>query len=283
MAATGVVHDDIARTQDLLVVLVGESHLTGDDEVELLALVAGQVHGHVLLLFQIGSGDHEGLGQLVAEMRRLVQVLEASAALDGKARALARERVARQVRVLAGEQLDDVDAELLGALVQEGEGEILLAGLLCGVLRRRPARGLGHLLQREIHVLPQSANTPRHLFDIRLHDLRPPYRFSKMTVARYFTGISAVNISNRLKSRRCAYSFSRSLAIARREDEMEKSFCRRQFLLDAKRAAQDLEIVLFWPAEGLQEKRRYRKAYFPRARDQIITFSKHETRQYKRL
>ena len=60
-----------------------------------------------------------------------------------------------------------------------------------------------------------------------------------MTVARYFTGISAVNISNRLKSRRCAYSFSRSLAIARREDEMEKSFCRRQFLLDAKRAAQD--------------------------------------------
>lgn len=124
------------------------------------------------------------------------------------------------------------------------------------------ARGLGHLLQREVHVLPQSANTPRHLFDIRLHDLRPPYRFSKMTVARYFTGISAVSISNRLKSRRCAYSFSRSLAIARCEDEMEKSFCRRQFLLDAKRAAQDLEIVLFWPAEGLQEKRRYRKAHF---------------------
>ena len=80
-------------------VLVGESHLTGDDEVELLALVTGQVHGHVLLLFQIGSGDHEGLGQLVAEMRRLVQVLEASAALDGKARALARERVARQVQM----------------------------------------------------------------------------------------------------------------------------------------------------------------------------------------
>ena len=40
-----------------------------------------------------------------------------------------------------------------------------------------------------------------------------------------------------LKSRRCAYSFSHSLAIARCEDEMEKSFCRRQFLLDAKRAA----------------------------------------------
>ena len=76
-------------------ILVGEAHLSGDDEVELLALVAGQVHGHVLLLFQIGSGDHEGPGQLVAEMRRLVQVLEASAALDGKARALARERLAR--------------------------------------------------------------------------------------------------------------------------------------------------------------------------------------------
>ena len=49
------------------------------------------------------------------------------------------------------------------------------------------------------------------------------------------------------------YSFSRSLAIARCEDEMEKSFCRRQFLLDAKRAAQDLEIVLFWPAEGFKK------------------------------
>ena len=50
-----------------------------------------------------------------------------------------------------------------------------------------------------------------------------------MTVARYFTGISAVSISNRLKSRRCAYSFSRSLAIARCEDEMEKSFFEDNF------------------------------------------------------
>ena len=51
----------------------------------------GKVNGLVLVFLDVGNRDEEGLGKLVAEVRRLVQVLEASAALDGKARALARE------------------------------------------------------------------------------------------------------------------------------------------------------------------------------------------------
>ena len=176
MAAAGIVHDHVACVQNLLVVLVGEAHLAGDNVVELLALVARQVHRHVLLLFQVRRRHHEGLGQLVAEVRRLVQVLEARAALDGQPLAGTGERVARQVRVFAGQKLDDVHAELVGALVQEGEGQVFLTAFLSGVLGSGAARGLGHLLQGEIHVLAQSADTPRHLFDIRLHDLRPPFR-----------------------------------------------------------------------------------------------------------
>ncbi len=151
-------------------VLVGKAHLARDDKVKLLALVAGQMHRHVLLLLQVRCGDHEGLGQLVAEVRRLVQVFKASAALDGQALIRTGKRIACQVRILACEQLDHVDAELIGAFVQEGKGEILLARLLGGILGGGTTGSLGHLLQGEVHILSQRANTPRHLFDIRLHD-----------------------------------------------------------------------------------------------------------------
>lgn len=53
----------------------------------------------------------ERLGELVLELRRLVQVLEAGTALHGQPVALADKGIPGQVRVLAGKQLYDVDAK----------------------------------------------------------------------------------------------------------------------------------------------------------------------------
>ena len=63
-----------------------------------------------------------------------MQVLEARTALDGQALGGAGQRIARQMRILAGQKLDDVDAQTLRALVEERERQVLLPRLLCGVL-----------------------------------------------------------------------------------------------------------------------------------------------------
>ena len=73
--------------------------------------MVGKVDGRVLLFLEVRRRHQEGLGQLVLEMRSLVQVLEARTALDGQALGGAGQRIARQMRILAGQKLDDVDAQ----------------------------------------------------------------------------------------------------------------------------------------------------------------------------
>ena len=150
-------------------VLVGEAHATRDDVVEFLALVVGQVDGRVLLFLEVRRRHQEGLGQLVLEMGGLVQVLEARAALDGQAFRGARQRIARQMRILAGQKLDDVDAQALRALVEERERQVVLPRFLRGVLGCRASRRVGHLLHGDVEVFAQGPNSPSHLFDVRLH------------------------------------------------------------------------------------------------------------------
>ena len=162
-------------------ILVGEAHAAGDDVVELLALMVGKVDGRVLLFLEVRRRHQEGLGQLVLEMRSLVQVLEARTALDGQALGGAGQRIARQMRILAGQKLDDVDAQTLRALVEERERQILLPRLLCGVLGHRAPRRVGHLLHGDIEVFAQRPNSPSHLFDVRLH--------ARLTSFWYIVGI----------------------------------------------------------------------------------------------
>ena len=71
--------------------------------------------------------------------------------------------------VLTRQKLDHINAKPIGAFVKKREREILLPRLLRGVLRHRATRGIGHFLHAEVKILAQSANTVRHLFDIRLH------------------------------------------------------------------------------------------------------------------
>ena len=174
MAAAGVVHQAIAGAEFLDMIFVGEAHPAGDDEIELLAGMVGKVDRLILLLLKIRGGDDERLGELVLEARGLVQVLETGAALDGQALPRTGERVAAQMRVLTRQDLDDVDAELLGAFVEEGEGQILLAGFLRSVFGKAASGRISHFLLGDVHILAKGANTPRDLFDVRLHERIPP-------------------------------------------------------------------------------------------------------------
>ena len=84
MTTARIVHERVTRANFLDILLVGKTELARDDVIELHALVIREVDGLVLLLFKIRSGDYERLGKFVAQVRSLVQVLEARTALDGQ-------------------------------------------------------------------------------------------------------------------------------------------------------------------------------------------------------
>ena len=52
VTAARIVHEQISRLELFDMILVGEAHLAGNDEVELLAHMVGQVNGLVLLFLQ---------------------------------------------------------------------------------------------------------------------------------------------------------------------------------------------------------------------------------------
>ena len=60
-----------------------------------------------------------------------------------------------EARALARQQLDHVDAQLLGALVDEREGKVHVAALARGILLGRAAGGNRHLVDGEVVVLTQ--------------------------------------------------------------------------------------------------------------------------------
>lgn len=59
------------------------------------------------------------------------------------------------MRGLAGEQLDDVDAERLRAVIEEGKGEVALSILGGEVFLGGKAGLLRHLRDRNLHNFPQ--------------------------------------------------------------------------------------------------------------------------------
>lgn len=129
MRVAGVVIDRVPRSHILGVVLHLHLELPAQDKVELLPVVLGEVDGLLLLLLRKGRGDEEGLGNLAGKAVGQVVVGEAGAAVDAQPLPLADDRVEGEVRGLAGEQLDDVDAERLRAVIKEGKGEVALSVL----------------------------------------------------------------------------------------------------------------------------------------------------------
>ena len=153
MAAAGVVHHDVAGVEVGEDALIGEAQVTGDHVVQLLTLVVGEVDLIFLRLLGVRDGDDEGLRELLGEQGRLVQVLKAGTTLDRDTLAVADQREALEVRRLARQQLGHVHAQLVGALVDKGKGQVSLAGLLRGVLGHTASRGVRHLLHGQIEVL----------------------------------------------------------------------------------------------------------------------------------
>ena len=144
-------------------------HLHGafEDDVQFLAGMGGELDGHILLGLLIGHGDKEGFGSLVLEQGGHVQVFEALAPGDGQAVSLAVDRIAGQGGGHALDQIGGVNAEALGALVDEGEAEVLLPGLALLILLFGDTGALGHFLFRKAGDLPHGADALRHLCQLR--------------------------------------------------------------------------------------------------------------------
>ena len=144
-------------------------HLAGEDDVELLARVGGEMDGHALLGLVVVVGAVVGLGQLVAEQGG--QVGDLDARLLGGLLALppAGDGVAGQVGAAPLQQVRDADAEGQGALVDEGEGQVRAAGLVDPVFRHGGVRPPGHLLLRKAADVAHLPDTEGHLQQLGVH------------------------------------------------------------------------------------------------------------------
>ena len=168
----GVVEDTVPLPQDLRVLPHLDLQLAGEDDVELLARVGGEMDGHALLGLVVLVGAVVGLRQLVAEEGG--QVADLDARLLGGLLALppAGDGVAGEVGAAALQQVGDADAEGQGALVDEGEGQVRLAALVEAVLRQGGVRPPGHLLLGEAADGPHLPNAVGHLLELGIHVVR---------------------------------------------------------------------------------------------------------------
>ena len=159
----GVVEDAVPLVQNLGVLPHLHLQLAGEDDVELLAGVGGQVDGPVLLGLVVVVDHVVGLRQLVAE--QWGQVADLDALLRGGALplSLAGDSVAGEVGAVALQQVGDADAEGQGALVDEGEGQVRQPRLEGAVLGQRGVRQLGHLHLGVAGDLPHLLDAACHL------------------------------------------------------------------------------------------------------------------------
>ncbi len=88
----------------------------------------------------------------MTEMRRLMQVLETGAALDGKTVIHACERIARKMRILACKQLDNIDTKLIGAFIKKRERKILVPGFLSDVFLNGATSRLRHVFAGKTRI-----------------------------------------------------------------------------------------------------------------------------------
>lgn len=85
---------------------VDKLQTAGEDVVHLLPLVGGEGDRGVLLRFDKRGGNHERFGNLVLERGGKMFVLEALAAFNRQSLALADNRTAEQMRLLAADNLN---------------------------------------------------------------------------------------------------------------------------------------------------------------------------------
>ena len=162
----GVVDDAVALVEHLGAVAHAHHQRAADDQVELLAGVGGGVDGLILLLGGIFVLHPVGLGQLVAEHGR--KILDGDAVLLGGGQALApaRDGVVGQVGAVTLQQLGHLNAEGLGALVNNGEGKIHASAFILHVGLLVQTGILCHFSDRQAQNLAHVADAQRDLLKL---------------------------------------------------------------------------------------------------------------------
>ena len=140
-----VVVDRVAGTEKFLVAVDGDLEFSCENVVVFLALVMGELDRRGHLLGGDAGLDDKGFCDLVLEEGCEVVVAETLAPCDGKTAASAGDAVFLQRGGGAFEQIGGVDAQACRALVDEGEGEVGLAGFKFAVFFEGDASTLGHL------------------------------------------------------------------------------------------------------------------------------------------
>ena len=125
--------------------VVDEPEAAGDDVVELLSLMGLHMDLALLILLDVWGPDKERVGGLVREVWGQVAVVVAAQPLHGQAHAVMGDHVSLEAGVLAGDELDRVDPEAVGALGYEGEGEVDRPLLALDVLVLGEPGGFRHL------------------------------------------------------------------------------------------------------------------------------------------
>ena len=175
----GVIVDAVALSEVLHVVAHAHQQLAGEDQVKFLAGVGVGVDGLVLQLLGIAVGDPEGLGDLPGEHGREAGDLDALLAGGDGGLALAGDGVGAQVRAAALDQVGDVHAEDAGAVVDEREGQVGLAGLVVEIGLHLDAGLVRHVNHGIARDLAQGADTGADLVQHaghvgRIHRELPP-------------------------------------------------------------------------------------------------------------
>ena len=147
--------------------MVAQLHLqiAADDYVALLTLMGGDLDGSELSFGGELGLDIERLGNTVTETVSQVVVGHAVGLLNALSLALAGESVAAEAGCGALDKLRNVNAQSLGAHIEEGEVQILLAGLVGCVFVGRDADFLCHILLGVAEDGAQFLNTAGYLHD----------------------------------------------------------------------------------------------------------------------
>ena len=175
MAVAGIVVDAVPGIQN-----VGAAPLKLDlqralkDVIELLAGMVGKMDRGVLLLLRVGGHHQHRLALPSPEEVPHMVVGKALPAFDGQPPALADDAVKGELRGFSGDKLHRVHPQGLGALYQEGVGEIVVPLLQPAVLLRGDHAGGGHLLRGDAQNLPQAADPLGDFKQLDFHLLVPP-------------------------------------------------------------------------------------------------------------
>ena len=160
----GIKVDGIAGTENLLMIADLHHQLSLDDDIDLLTVMSGQLHGLTLRLGIVLALDIERLRDTVLERVSEVIIGHAVRLRDLLTESAAGHGIGFQVRGDTLNDLGDIDVQRLRDAVDERKVQILLARFTRDVLILGDVGERRHLGDRLALELAQLADSGRHLF-----------------------------------------------------------------------------------------------------------------------